>query len=129
MTFHTFTFSCSFSGVVPANDCLPFFLANRIILHQPNPLHIMFHCIHKPLSWSFSFFGGSISIILLPTYFLSLLETCLNHLNLALLTLSLISPTCAVPPVYSFFLLSVLVIIIEKSSISNSETSRSTFYL
>uniref|UniRef100_A0A8C4N0J5 Uncharacterized protein n=1 Tax=Eptatretus burgeri TaxID=7764 RepID=A0A8C4N0J5_EPTBU len=69
--------------------------------------------------------GGSIFNILLPIYSVSLLCTCPNHLNLASLTLSPNHPTCAVPLIYSFLILSILVTPNENRSIFNSATSSS----
>uniref|UniRef100_A0A8C4Q084 Uncharacterized protein n=1 Tax=Eptatretus burgeri TaxID=7764 RepID=A0A8C4Q084_EPTBU len=67
--------------------------------------------------------GGSILSILVPIYSASLLCTRPNHLNLASLTLSPSRPTCAVPLIYSFLILSILVTPNENRSIFNSLTS------
>ncbi|KAF7708794.1 hypothetical protein HF521_017851, partial [Silurus meridionalis] len=53
--------------------------------------------------------GGSILSILLPIYPMSLLCTCPNHLNLTSLTLSPKRPTCTVPLINSFLILSILI--------------------
>ena len=56
----------------------------------------------------FLFPGNSISITLLPTYFWSLLMTCLYHLSLPLIFISTRS-TLTVTLMYSFLILSFLV--------------------
>ncbi|XP_068178365.1 uncharacterized protein [Antennarius striatus] len=60
----------------------------------------------------------------LPTFSLSVLWTCPNHLSLASLTLFPKPLTCAVPLMYSFLILSILVTPKENLSIFISATSR-----
>ncbi|KAF7644146.1 hypothetical protein LDENG_00020260, partial [Lucifuga dentata] len=69
--------------------------------------------------------GSSNLSILLPICSLSLLCTCPNHLSLASLTLSPKHLTCAVPLMYSFLILSILVTPKENLSILVSATSSS----
>ncbi|KAF7707483.1 hypothetical protein HF521_018701, partial [Silurus meridionalis] len=57
---------------------------------------------------------------------MSLLCTCPNHLNLASLTFSPKHPTCAVPLINSFLILSILVTPNENLNIFSSATSSST---
>ncbi|XP_068182162.1 mitogen-activated protein kinase kinase kinase kinase 4 isoform X5 [Antennarius striatus] len=69
--------------------------------------------------------GSSKLSILLPIYSLSLLWTCPNHLSLASLTLSPKPLTFAVPLMYSFLILSILVTPRENLSIFICATSSS----
>ncbi|KAF7711836.1 hypothetical protein HF521_000847, partial [Silurus meridionalis] len=73
--------------------------------------------------------GGSILSILLRIYPMSFLCTCPNHLNLASLTLSLKCPTCAVPLINSFQILSILITSNEHLNIFISATFSSTICL
>ncbi|KAF7706705.1 hypothetical protein HF521_019959, partial [Silurus meridionalis] len=70
--------------------------------------------------------GVSILSILLLIYHMSLLCTCPNHLNLASLTLSPKRPTCVVPLINSFLILSIVVTLNENLNIFSSATSSST---
>ncbi|KAF7703122.1 hypothetical protein HF521_022129, partial [Silurus meridionalis] len=70
--------------------------------------------------------GGSILSILLLIYPMSLLCTCPNHLNLTSLTLSPKRPTCALPLINSFLILSIVVTPNENFNIFSSATSSST---
>ena len=67
--------------------------------------------------------GNSILSILLPIYQWSLLRTCPYHLSLASRVFSPNRPTCAVPLVYSFLILSIRVTPNENRNIFNSATS------
>ncbi|KAF7704815.1 hypothetical protein HF521_021887, partial [Silurus meridionalis] len=68
--------------------------------------------------------GGSILSILLLIYPMSLLCTCPNHLNLSSLNLSPKCPTCAVPVINLFLILSINPY--EHLNIFSSATSSST---
>ena len=63
----------------------------------------------------FLFPGNSIFSILLPIYPSSFLSTCPYHLSLASRVFSPNCPTCAVPLMYSFLILSILVTPNEKN--------------
>ena len=71
----------------------------------------------------FLFPGSSIISILLPIYPSSFLRRCPYHLNLASRVFSPNHPTCAVPLMYSFLILSILVTPNENRNIFNSATS------
>ena len=71
----------------------------------------------------FLFPGNSIFSILLPIYPSSFLSTCPYHLSLASRVFSPNRPTCAVPLMYSFLILSILVTPNENRNIFNSATS------
>ena len=71
----------------------------------------------------FLFPGNSILSILLPIYPSSFLRRCPYHLSLASRVFSLNFPTCAVPLMYSFLILSILVTPNENRNIFNSATS------
>ncbi|KAF7708492.1 hypothetical protein HF521_017549 [Silurus meridionalis] len=73
--------------------------------------------------------GGSILSILLLIYPMSLLCTCPNHFNLASLTLSPKCPTCAVPLLNSFLILSILITPKENFNSFSTATSSSTYCL
>ncbi|KAF7697330.1 hypothetical protein HF521_005748, partial [Silurus meridionalis] len=70
--------------------------------------------------------GGSILSILLLIYPMSLLCTCPNHLNHTSLTLSPKRPTCSVPLINSFLILSIVITLNEHLNIFSSATSSST---
>ncbi|KAF7686644.1 hypothetical protein HF521_015037 [Silurus meridionalis] len=70
--------------------------------------------------------GVSILSILLLIYPVFLLCTCPNHLNLTSLTLSPKRPTCTVPLINSFLILSIVVTPNEHLNIFSSATSSST---
>ncbi|KAF7686956.1 hypothetical protein HF521_015349, partial [Silurus meridionalis] len=87
--------------------------------------------LHTTLSSTFASFsfllpGGSILSILLPICAMSLLCTCPNHLNLTSLTLSPKHPTCAVPLINSFLILSILITFNKNLYIFSSATFSST---
>ena len=71
----------------------------------------------------FLFPGNSILSILLPIYPSSFLRRCPYHLSLASRVFSPNFPTCAVPLIYSFLILSILVTPNENRNIFNSATS------
>ena len=71
----------------------------------------------------FLFPGNSILSILLPIYPSSFLRRCPYHLSLASRVFSPNFPTCAVPLMYSFLILSILVTPNENRNIFNSATS------
>ena len=73
----------------------------------------------------FLFPGNSILIILLPIllYPSSFLRRCPYHISLASRVFSPNFPTCAVPLMYSFLILSILVTPNENRNIFNSATS------
>ena len=71
----------------------------------------------------FPFPGNSILSTLLPIYPSSFLSTCSYHLSLASRVFSPNRPTCAVPLMSSFLILSILVTPNENRSIFNSATS------
>ena len=61
--------------------------------------------------------------ILLPIYTSFFLRTCPYHLSLASRVFSPNRPTCAVPLMYSFLILSILFTPIENCNVFNSATS------
>ncbi|KAF7705031.1 hypothetical protein HF521_020317, partial [Silurus meridionalis] len=67
--------------------------------------------------------GDSILSILLPIYIRSLPCTCPNHLSHASLTFSPKRPTCAVPLINLFLILSIVVTPKKNLSIFSSATS------
>ena len=71
----------------------------------------------------FLFPGNSILGILLPIYPSPFLRRCPYHLSLASRVFSPNFPTCAVPLMYSFLILSILVTPNENRNIFNSATS------
>ena len=71
----------------------------------------------------FVFPGNSILSIILPIYPSSFLSTCPHHLSPASRVFSPARPTCAVPLMYSFLILSILVIPNESRNVFNSATS------
>ena len=71
----------------------------------------------------FLFPGNSILSILLPIYPSSFLRRCPYHLSLASRVFSPNFPTCAVPLMYSFLILSILVTPNENCNFFNSATS------
>ena len=71
----------------------------------------------------FLFPGNSILSIRLPIYPSSFLRRCPYHLTLASRVLSPNFPTCAVPMMYSFLILCILVTPNENRNIFNSDTS------
>ena len=71
----------------------------------------------------FLFPGNSILSILLPIYPSSFPRRCPYHLSLASRVFSPNFPTCAVPLMYSFLILSILVTPNENRNIFNSATS------
>lgn len=98
--------------------------------HQPPSCSPCPHHIHKPPPWS-SFSppaSASILSILLLKYPTSLSCTRPNLPSFASLALSPRHPTCAVPLMYSFLILSILITPNETHSIFNSETSSSKSY-
>ena len=89
--------------------------------------HILSHRIDKPPSRPspFPLSGSSIVSILLPIYPASFLSTCPNHLSLASRTFSPNRPTRALPLMYSFLILFILVTPNKNFSVFNSATSSS----
>ena len=77
----------------------------------------------------FLFPGNSILSILLPIYPSSFLRRCPYHLSLASRVFSPNFPTCAVPLMYSFLILSILATPNENRNIFNSAISVSCLFV
>ena len=83
-------------------------------------LQILSDCIHEPsVAWQFHGEHLSSNVLFLASF------TCPNYLSLASLVLSPKHFTCAVPQMYSFLILSILVTPNENLNIFSSVTSNS----
>ena len=122
MQTSSFSFGCSRS-VATADFPSSFSPFICILLRHFNHCHLL--PLHPVVGLRFLFPGCSILSMLLPIHPSSFLRTCPYHLSLASRVFSPNRPTCAVPLMYSFLILSILVTPNENRNIFHCVTSMS----